>query len=616
MKRKFCLFSIVLLMIVSCFALCACGSDKTTLTINFDSNGGTECKSIAYEIGKSFDMPDDPTKENFIFDGWYCDNGVWQEEFTINTLLNYPLSNNSKITVYAKWIEKSKFIFESNGGSECESFYLENTSTTLPTPTFEGYIFKGWYLDNTTFQNKYQIGNHVETDNNEIILYAKWEKIIKKTIYYKSNQFTLEKEYDIISNYEEIDLYKPSIFGYSFAGWFYDENFEEQAPNKISHSMINTYNNAITLHAKFTEKDIHKISLVGQVKSVYEYGEEFDANGAKIKIEYVDKNFDDEIVDITKDMVTSFYTIDNRGYAFQITESGIKDEAYINVKEQSVKFEYFVNSDITSFSVIDTSELEFTHGGNTDFRNKNIKIAWTDKNNNSGETKLTEFSDYTINYKIEEKKNAGSSIPILSLSPIQLEFELIGPVLSFKTNSLNVSNYGTFTAQLRYHFKTIEVEYTVLPNENITKGKCSNNIYLNYNHSLTRSDIWVYDSELKDYIKWNINDYSNLIVKDIDTSIKGYQKAIMFYNGKEIEIDCYVIDFYDVQSAKVVNNIRQYENYSSYEIEFTLSDGYKFSERAYTEYLINFSTSEIGSFSCLCTQFIKEITITYVVVAK
>ena len=102
--KKLRLFSIMALLAISCL-FSACGSN-ITLTINFDSNGGTSCKSIEYVVGKSFNMPDDPTKENYVFGGWYEDNGVWEKPFTTSTVLNYPLNKNMDITVYAHWLNK------------------------------------------------------------------------------------------------------------------------------------------------------------------------------------------------------------------------------------------------------------------------------------------------------------------------------------------------------------------------------------------------------------------------------------------------------------------------------------------------------------------------------
>ena len=50
-------------------------------------------------------MPQDPTKENYTFDGWYWDKDVWRNEFTARSLLDTPLSSNME--VYAHFVDDS-----------------------------------------------------------------------------------------------------------------------------------------------------------------------------------------------------------------------------------------------------------------------------------------------------------------------------------------------------------------------------------------------------------------------------------------------------------------------------------------------------------------------------
>ena len=55
--------------------------------------------------GKStITMPKDPVKEGFEFDGWYWDNEVWNQPFTINSFLDAKLSES--LNVYAKFVEE------------------------------------------------------------------------------------------------------------------------------------------------------------------------------------------------------------------------------------------------------------------------------------------------------------------------------------------------------------------------------------------------------------------------------------------------------------------------------------------------------------------------------
>ena len=46
-------------------------------------------------------MPTDPERENDSFVGWFWDKDSWEKPFTMNSLLNVPLSSN--LSVFAKW---------------------------------------------------------------------------------------------------------------------------------------------------------------------------------------------------------------------------------------------------------------------------------------------------------------------------------------------------------------------------------------------------------------------------------------------------------------------------------------------------------------------------------
>ena len=55
---------------------------ETIYTITFDSRGGSEVKSITAEAGAKIEAPAAPTKEGYIFGGWYesSDNGTTLSE--------------------------------------------------------------------------------------------------------------------------------------------------------------------------------------------------------------------------------------------------------------------------------------------------------------------------------------------------------------------------------------------------------------------------------------------------------------------------------------------------------------------------------------------------------
>ena len=64
--------------------------------------------------------------------------------------------------------------FDSNGGSEVASQIIESRDCALSPedPTLYGFVFKGWFTDDGTFQNEWNFADPV-TGN--MTLYAKWE---------------------------------------------------------------------------------------------------------------------------------------------------------------------------------------------------------------------------------------------------------------------------------------------------------------------------------------------------------------------------------------------------------------------------------------------------------
>ncbi len=100
MKRKNVII-LVLAVLLLISLLTACGSN-VSLKIDFIVDGAV-IHTIDTKGNKEIQLPADPEKEGYIFDGWYWDKDTWEKPFTANSSLNAPLSEN--MSVYAKWIE-------------------------------------------------------------------------------------------------------------------------------------------------------------------------------------------------------------------------------------------------------------------------------------------------------------------------------------------------------------------------------------------------------------------------------------------------------------------------------------------------------------------------------
>ena len=119
MKAKYVL-AIVLLTLLSTIFLTACNDvvDNPNYTITFNTNEGTSIEPITKKAGESIQALTPPTKEGYVFDGWYLDNNTFEQEFTFDVM---PAEN---ITLYAKWIQDPLHLSLSElWGARSEIFY-------------------------------------------------------------------------------------------------------------------------------------------------------------------------------------------------------------------------------------------------------------------------------------------------------------------------------------------------------------------------------------------------------------------------------------------------------------------------------------------------------------
>lgn len=150
--------------------------------VSFNSNGGGNIQEIKLNYGQALTLPQPPTKENSLFDGWYLN-----PEFS-GDKVESGIVPNETITLYAKWIDIYTIRFDSLGGNNVEDIRLqESQGLTLPTPpTKEHCNFEGWYINSDLTGEKISNG-YVPTSS--VTLYAKW------TI----KSYTLSFENDIAS---------------------------------------------------------------------------------------------------------------------------------------------------------------------------------------------------------------------------------------------------------------------------------------------------------------------------------------------------------------------------------------------------------------------------------
>lgn len=115
-----------------------------------------------------------PTKENYIFDGWWLNNPLTGESIRIreNTLLTFDYDQ----TLVAHWRQgiRAMFVtFDPECDVQPKTVITDEAYGELPVPTREGYIFDGWYLDDECIE--YPVTeNSIVTATHDFALYAKW----------------------------------------------------------------------------------------------------------------------------------------------------------------------------------------------------------------------------------------------------------------------------------------------------------------------------------------------------------------------------------------------------------------------------------------------------------
>ena len=138
--------------------------------------------------------------------------------------------------------QRCEVVFYSSGGSRVDSIYTEKGSTiTLPVPEKVGYTFLGWYTGDGPNDTQFTVLSVV---NNNLALFARWE-INQYTISFDSDDGTPIESITQDYNTDLVQPNNPTKMGYTFLGWYIDENFE----NEFSFTKMPGVN--LTLYAKY-----------------------------------------------------------------------------------------------------------------------------------------------------------------------------------------------------------------------------------------------------------------------------------------------------------------------------------------------------------------------------
>ena len=189
---------------------------RLSYTVVFNSNGGSAVEEQTINSGDKATRPSDPTREDYIFVGWFDSTG---EEWSFN---NRRVTEN--ITLTARWeaCETHTVTFDANGGTPTAPQYIADgkKASEPKSPTKADNAFVGWFYGETEWDFD---SNEVTQD---ITLVAKWNPIKTFTVCFDSKggssippQYVAVGEQAIRPNAPATKPNPNAIF----VGWFYGD---------------------------------------------------------------------------------------------------------------------------------------------------------------------------------------------------------------------------------------------------------------------------------------------------------------------------------------------------------------------------------------------------------
>ena len=270
-----CSLAILCLIVVFCFLL-----KKDTITVVFDSSGGSQIKAQVIKMGGKAIKPDNPTRKGYSFVRWQYQGKKYNFETPIykDLLLkaiwekqqdNKVLNSNYVITVRLDNEIKTMEV------DSLEDIHLDD----LGFEEKPGYVIK-WYVDGKEFDDKISL-------TQKMVIVGKYEKVISyKVIFDSTGGSKISNQ--MVEDGKKVSKPKdPAREGFTFKGWYFNDKIFDFNTN---------IKEDITLVAKWT-KNAAKI-----------YKVTFESNGGSTVLNQTVK--DGEKVARPKDPVKDKYTFD------------------------------------------------------------------------------------------------------------------------------------------------------------------------------------------------------------------------------------------------------------------------------------------------------------------
>ena len=173
-------------------------------------------------------IPNEPGKAGYSFAGWYDKEGDGAKLFDFDAY--FASEQKTDVNVYAHFERIAEDAVQISYFADGQPWRTQTvqggvaTPETIPAPTKKGYIFEGWYEDET-FKTPFDLEAFMaEQDKSSIAVHARFDAICVKLTYMSQGAEHAAVEVTIES--AEPTVAVPTKSGYEFIGWFEDDACE------------------------------------------------------------------------------------------------------------------------------------------------------------------------------------------------------------------------------------------------------------------------------------------------------------------------------------------------------------------------------------------------------
>ena len=193
-----------------------------TSTVTFIGNGATgSVSSVTEDDGISLNLPtgEGLTYPGYTFAGWNTAAGGEGISYDAGGMFTVTTS----LSLYAQWAETNYVVnFHPDGGtvSPASTSFDTNTSTVeLPTPTYSGYTFSGWFTA-ASGGTLVGLGGSSTALTASTDLYAQWTQTNYVVNFHPDGGTVSPASTSFDTNTSTVELPTPTYSGYTFSGWF------------------------------------------------------------------------------------------------------------------------------------------------------------------------------------------------------------------------------------------------------------------------------------------------------------------------------------------------------------------------------------------------------------